>query len=73
MSRADLLVSLVKAGSEGDQRLLRSTVEAMAAEERAKSHHQLADRLVKNLGEARARAYARGGALLRWRSRRIAI
>lgn len=56
MSRADLLVSLVKAGSEGDQRLLRSTVEAMAAEERAKSHHQLADRLVKNLGEARARA-----------------
>lgn len=55
MSRADLLVSLVKAGSEGDQRLLRSTVEAMAAEERAKSHHQLADRLVKNLGEARSR------------------
>lgn len=56
MSRADLLVSLVKAGSEGDQRLLRSTVEAMAAEERAKSHHQLADRLVKNLGDARARS-----------------
>jgi len=55
MSRADLLVSLVKAGSEGDQRLLRSTVEAMAAEERAKSHHQLADRLVKNLGEERSR------------------
>jgi predicted AAA+ superfamily ATPase len=50
MSRADLLVSLVKAGSEGDQKLLRSTVEAMAAEERAKQHHQLADRLVKNLG-----------------------
>lgn len=49
MSRADLIVSLVKAGSEGDQRLLRTTVEAMAAEERAKHHHQLADRLVENL------------------------
>jgi AAA+ superfamily predicted ATPase len=55
MSRADLLVSLVKAGSEGDQKLLRSTVEAMAAEERAKHHHQLADRLVENLGEAKSR------------------
>lgn len=49
MSRADLLVSLVKAGSQGDQQLLRTTVEAMAAEERAKHHHQLADRLVENL------------------------
>ena len=49
MSRADLLVSLVKAGSQGDQQLLRSTVEAMAAEERAKHHHLLADRLVANL------------------------
>lgn len=55
MSRADLLVNLVKAGSEGDQKLLRSTVEAMAAEERAKHHHQLADRLVQNLGEGKAR------------------
>lgn len=49
MSRADLLVSLVKAGSQGDQQLLRTTVEAMAAEERAKRHHQLADKLVENL------------------------
>lgn len=55
MSRADLLVSLVKAGSEGDQQLLRTTVEAMAAEERAKQHHQLADRLVENLGAAKSR------------------
>ena len=54
MSRADLLVNLVKAGSEGDQQLLRTTVEAMAAEERAKHHHQLADRLVKNLGAGKA-------------------
>jgi SpoVK/Ycf46/Vps4 family AAA+-type ATPase len=49
MSRADLLVSLVKAGSQGDQHLLRTTVEAIAAEERAKHHHLLADKLVANL------------------------
>jgi hypothetical protein len=58
MSRADLLVSLVKAGSQGDQQLLRTTVEAMAAEERAKHHHQLANKLEENLratkGPARA-------------------
>ncbi|MBC3884942.1 AAA family ATPase [Undibacterium griseum] len=52
MSRADLIVSLVKAGSQGDQQLLRTTVEAMAAEERAKHHHQLADKLEKNLRAA---------------------
>jgi SpoVK/Ycf46/Vps4 family AAA+-type ATPase len=55
MSRADLLVSLVKAGSQGDQQLLRTTVEAMAAEERAKRHHQLADKLEENLRLAGAR------------------
>ncbi len=55
MSRADLIVNLVKAGSEGDQQLLRTTVQAMAAEERAKHHHQLADRLVENLGAAKGR------------------
>lgn len=52
MSRADLIVSLVKAGSQGDQQLLRTTVEAMAAEERAKHHHQLADKLEENLRAA---------------------
>lgn len=55
MPRADLIVSLVKAGSEGDQKLFRSTVEAMAAEERAKRHHQLADRLVANLSSLNGR------------------
>lgn len=49
MPRADLIVNLVKAGSEGDQKLFRSTVEAMAAEERAKRHYQLADKLVAHL------------------------
>lgn len=55
MPRADLIVSLVKAGSQGDQQLLRTTVEALAAEERAKHHHQLADKLVSNLRSATQR------------------
>lgn len=54
MPRADLLVNLVKAGTEGDQQLLRTTVEALAAEERAKHHHQLADKLEQNLRAANA-------------------
>ncbi|VWB83569.1 AAA family ATPase [Burkholderia lata] len=56
MSRADLIVNLVKAGSQGDQQLLRTTVEAMAAEERAKRHHQLADKLEANLRAAGAKS-----------------
>lgn len=56
MSRADLIVNLVRAGSEGDQKMFRSTVEAMAAEERAKNHNQLADRLEANLHAANVRA-----------------
>lgn len=52
MPRADLIVNLVKAGSQGDTKLLHSTVEALAAEERAKNHHQLADKLVSNLQPA---------------------
>ena len=53
MPRADLIVNLVKAGSRGDQQMFRSTVEAIAAEERAKKHGQLADRLVENLRESK--------------------
>jgi ATPase family protein associated with various cellular activities (AAA) len=53
VSRSDLVISLVKAGATGDQGLLRTTVEALAAEERAKQHHQLADRLVENLHGAK--------------------
>lgn len=56
MSRADLIVNLVRAGSEGNQNLFRSTVEAMAAEERAKHHNQLADRLEANLRAANTNA-----------------
>lgn len=58
MPRADLIVDLVRAGTQGDQRTFRSTVEAIAAEERAKRHVQLADRLVENLRQPTAQAKA---------------
>jgi SpoVK/Ycf46/Vps4 family AAA+-type ATPase len=49
MAKSDLLISLVRAGAAGDQPMLRSTVEALMADERAKSHHALADRLERAL------------------------
>ena len=58
MARADLLVSLVKASAEGDLGRVRKTTEAIIAEERAKNHHVLADRLTRAVanGEASPRA-----------------
>jgi SpoVK/Ycf46/Vps4 family AAA+-type ATPase len=52
MARNDLLINLIEAGMKGDRARLRSTVEALAAEERAQRHTILADRLVKALGSA---------------------
>ena len=49
MARADLIVKLAHAATTGNQDLVRRTVEAMAAEERAKRHHLLADRLIDQL------------------------
>jgi AAA+ superfamily predicted ATPase len=49
MARADLLVDLVKAGSRGDRSAFARLVESIAAEERAKNHSLLADRLVQGL------------------------
>lgn len=45
MARSDLLLNLVRAGRVGDQALLKRTAEALAAEERANSHHLLAERI----------------------------
>ena len=45
MARSDLLVSLVKAGASGDNRLMKAAVEAIIAEERSKQHNVLADKL----------------------------
>jgi SpoVK/Ycf46/Vps4 family AAA+-type ATPase len=49
MARSDLLVSLIRAGATGDREMLRSTTEAMVAEERAKKHFIVADRLQRAL------------------------
>lgn len=49
MARADLLLDLVRAGARGDQLLFRKAIEALVAEERAKQHHVLADRLASHL------------------------
>ncbi|MAT05818.1 MAG: AAA family ATPase [Acidimicrobiaceae bacterium] len=45
MARSDLLLDLVEAERTGDRARFTSLVEAVIAEERAKSHHLLADRL----------------------------
>lgn len=49
MARSDLLVSLVRAGAAGDREMLKSTAEALVAEERAQNHHIVADRLERAL------------------------
>lgn len=49
MPRNDLLVSLIKASSSGDKQAIRSVAETLIAEERAKQHNVLADRLSKAL------------------------
>jgi len=49
MARSDLLLSIVRAGISGDRSALRTSVEAVVAEERGKSHHILADRLQRAL------------------------
>ena len=49
MARADLILDLVKAGAQGDHAKFHRTVEALAADERSKSHRILADRLLAQL------------------------
>jgi SpoVK/Ycf46/Vps4 family AAA+-type ATPase len=45
MARSDLLLALVRAGTQGDKPVFRKTVEAIVAEERQKRHTVLADQL----------------------------
>lgn len=52
MARADLLLDLVRAGARGEQPLFRKALEALIAEERAKQHHILADRLTGYLNQS---------------------
>ena len=49
MARANLILDLVKAGAQGDQAKFQKIVEALAADERSKSHTILADRLLAQL------------------------
>lgn len=55
MARGDLLVNLVKSGASGDKLALRKTVEAIVAEERAKQHNVVADRIEKAYRSANGR------------------
>ncbi len=49
LARADLIVDLVKAGVSGDADSVRVTAEALAADERAKKHSGVAERISKAL------------------------
>ena len=49
MARADLILNLVRAAARGDRAQVQKTVEALAADERAKNHAILADRLIAQL------------------------
>jgi AAA+ superfamily predicted ATPase len=49
MARSDLVVALARAGNAGDKRAARVATEAIIAEERAKQHKVLADKLSKTM------------------------
>lgn len=51
MPRSDLLIELVKAGKSGDTESFREAVETLIADERAKKHAALADRLAGELAK----------------------
>ncbi len=69
MARSDLLVELVKAGIIGDHASVRETAEAIAADERAKKHTGVADRISRALAlqtrQGTARPGHRGGLRVR--------
>ena len=49
MARADLLLKLVRASRQGNEQQVQRIVEALAAEERAKNHNVLVERLLDQL------------------------
>ena len=49
MARADLILNLIRAGARDDQAQFQKTVAALAADERAKNHGILADRIIAQL------------------------
>jgi SpoVK/Ycf46/Vps4 family AAA+-type ATPase len=64
MARSDLLVTLVKASATGDRRVIRSTVEAIIAEEKARQHNGLAERLTHALNAPQSHANSPGPVVL---------
>lgn len=52
MARGDLLVTIIRAGAEGDPKMFRKAVEALAAEERTKKHNILAEKIEQSLKAA---------------------
>lgn len=55
MPRADLILKLIKASRQGDDHQVRKAVEALAADERAKNHTILADRMLAQLQDENRR------------------
>ncbi len=53
MARSDLIVNLVIAGIRGDPTDVRTTAEAIAADERAKKHTGVAERIIRALDGAK--------------------
>lgn len=60
MTRGDLIISLVRAAVAGDRARVRAAAEALAANERAKNHHLLADRLQQALSAVTLSSAAAG-------------
>jgi SpoVK/Ycf46/Vps4 family AAA+-type ATPase len=58
MARSDLLINLVKAGANGDRGTFQKTVEAIVAEERAKQHNVVADRIERAAASYNANGFA---------------
>ncbi|MCG7931790.1 MAG: ATP-binding protein [Candidatus Thiodiazotropha lotti] len=56
MARSDLIVNLVKASMKGDTTDVRATAEAIAADERAKKHSGVADRITHALNTTKPSA-----------------
>jgi len=52
MARADILISMVRSASHGDMISFRKAVESLVAEERAKKHNILAERLALSLNNS---------------------
>ena len=60
MARADLLISLIKSISKGDQVAVRQAIDGIITEERENKHHILADRLAAIVRENGEPAHKQG-------------